>query len=49
MRRDVEQWLKDGEMHDHPHSRTGATALHVAAAKGLLFVSLQENQNKNRI
>ncbi|VBB26354.1 unnamed protein product [Acanthocheilonema viteae] len=34
MRRDAEQWLKDGEMHDHPHSRTGATALHVAAAKG---------------
>ncbi|VDK66476.1 unnamed protein product [Onchocerca ochengi] len=34
MRRDAEQWLKDGELHDHPHSRTGATALHVAAAKG---------------
>lgn len=40
MRRDAEQWLKDGEMHDHPHSRTGARALHVAAAKGFLFISL---------
>ncbi|VDM96059.1 unnamed protein product [Thelazia callipaeda] len=34
MRRDAEQWLKDGEIQDNPHFRTGATALHVAAAKG---------------
>uniref|UniRef100_F1KQT9 Protein phosphatase 1 regulatory subunit 12A n=1 Tax=Ascaris suum TaxID=6253 RepID=F1KQT9_ASCSU len=34
MRRDAEEWLRDGEYRDRPHSRTGASALHVAAAKG---------------
>lgn len=36
MRRDAEEWLRDGEYRDRPHSRTGASALHVAAAKGFL-------------
>ncbi|VDN20607.1 unnamed protein product [Gongylonema pulchrum] len=35
MKRDAEQWLKDGQIQDRPHARTGATALHVAAAKGI--------------
>ncbi|VDO44895.1 unnamed protein product [Haemonchus placei] len=34
MMRDAQQWLRDGEYRDQPHRRTGATALHVAAAKG---------------
>ncbi|KAL6734880.1 hypothetical protein Aduo_005373 [Ancylostoma duodenale] len=34
MMRDVQQWIRDGEYRDQPHPRTGATALHVAAAKG---------------
>lgn len=39
MKRDAEQWLKDGEMQDRPHARTGATALHVAAAKGFVLIT----------
>lgn len=38
MRRDAEQWLRDGCYADRPHARTGATAIHVAAAKGLILV-----------
>ncbi|KHN77683.1 Protein phosphatase 1 regulatory subunit 12A, partial [Toxocara canis] len=34
MRRDAEEWLREGEYRDRPHARTGASALHVAAAKG---------------
>ncbi|KJH47659.1 ankyrin repeat protein [Dictyocaulus viviparus] len=34
MMKDVQHWLRDGEYRDQPHRRTGATALHVAAAKG---------------
>ncbi|VDL84404.1 unnamed protein product [Nippostrongylus brasiliensis] len=34
MMKDAQQWLRDGEYRDQPHRRTGATALHVAAAKG---------------
>lgn len=39
MRQDAEQWLKEGEIRDRPHPRTGATALHVAAAKGYTLSS----------
>jgi len=34
MMRDASQWLENGECSETPHSKTGATALHVAAAKG---------------
>ncbi|ETN75688.1 ankyrin repeat protein [Necator americanus] len=34
MMRDVQQWIRDKEYCDKPHPRTGATAVHVAAAKG---------------
>ncbi|XP_047739094.1 protein phosphatase 1 regulatory subunit 12A [Hyalella azteca] len=34
MLQDVTQWLHEGCPHDAPHPKTGATALHVAAAKG---------------
>jgi protein phosphatase 1 regulatory subunit 12A len=34
MLQDVTQWLQEGCPHDAPHPKTGATALHVAAAKG---------------
>jgi protein phosphatase 1 regulatory subunit 12A len=31
---DAKEWLNNGEICDKPHPKTGATALHVAAAKG---------------
>jgi len=31
---DANQWLKSGKYADRPHEKTGAMALHVAAAKG---------------
>lgn len=34
--RDAQTWLKDGPPADVRHPRTGATPLHVAAAKGYL-------------
>lgn len=34
MLEDAKRWLRTGECGDRPHPRTGATALHVAAAKG---------------
>ncbi|VDM53975.1 unnamed protein product [Angiostrongylus costaricensis] len=34
MMKDAQHWLRDGEYRDQPHRRTGATAMHVAAAKG---------------
>lgn len=37
MKHDAEEWLRSGQFCDRPHSRTGASALHVAAAKGYLF------------
>lgn len=37
MMRDANQWLND-KFEDTPHEKTGATALHVAAAKGYLKV-----------
>ncbi len=36
MMRDVAEWLRTSVMVDRPHPRTGATALHVAAAKGYI-------------
>ncbi|CAI4229229.1 unnamed protein product [Auanema sp. JU1783] len=36
MMRDAQKWLRDGRYNDVPHSRTGASALHVAAAKGYI-------------
>jgi len=34
MLNDAKDWYNSGNFGDHPHPRTGATALHVAAAKG---------------
>lgn len=34
--RDARSWLKDGPPADVHHPKTGATPLHVAAAKGYL-------------
>ena len=31
---DAQAWLTQGALQDRPHPRTGASALHVAAAKG---------------
>jgi len=31
---DANQWLKSGEYMEKPHDKTGAMALHIAAAKG---------------
>lgn len=36
--RDARQWLNAGKISDEPHPKTGATALHVAAAKGYIEV-----------
>ncbi|VDK30358.1 unnamed protein product [Anisakis simplex] len=36
MRRDAEEWLREGVYGDRPHPKTLASALHVAAAKGYL-------------
>lgn len=33
---DARQWLSAGQMMDQPHPKTGATGLHVAAAKGYI-------------
>ncbi|XP_053117143.1 protein phosphatase 1 regulatory subunit 12C isoform X2 [Hemicordylus capensis] len=38
MLRDARQWLNAGKISDEPHPKTGATALHVAAAKGYVEV-----------
>jgi len=38
MMRDAKEWLCTGEPHDVPHPKTGAVALHVAAAKGYIKV-----------
>ncbi|XP_048373040.1 protein phosphatase 1 regulatory subunit 12C isoform X5 [Sphaerodactylus townsendi] len=38
MLRDARQWLNAGKIADEPHPKTGATALHVAAAKGYVEV-----------
>ncbi|XP_044303795.1 protein phosphatase 1 regulatory subunit 12C isoform X2 [Varanus komodoensis] len=38
MLRDARQWLNAGKISDEPHHKTGATALHVAAAKGYVEV-----------
>uniref|UniRef100_A0A914UVC5 Uncharacterized protein n=1 Tax=Plectus sambesii TaxID=2011161 RepID=A0A914UVC5_9BILA len=36
MMRDVAEWLRTSVMADRAHPRTGATSLHVAAAKGYI-------------
>ncbi|XP_008116678.1 protein phosphatase 1 regulatory subunit 12C isoform X2 [Anolis carolinensis] len=38
MLRDARQWLNAGKISDESHPKTGATALHVAAAKGYIEV-----------
>ncbi|KAL7977418.1 hypothetical protein Chor_009367, partial [Crotalus horridus] len=38
MLRDARHWLNAGKIYDEPHPKTGATALHVAAAKGYVEV-----------
>ncbi|MFH4974570.1 hypothetical protein AB6A40_001279 [Gnathostoma spinigerum] len=38
MKNDAEQWIKEGIYPDRPHPRTGAYAIHVAAAKGYIDV-----------
>ena len=38
MLEDASHWLHEGTMDDSPHPKTGATALHVAAAKGYIKV-----------
>ena len=38
MLEDAKEWLNSGDFEDKPHSKTGATALHVAAAKGYIKV-----------
>ncbi|XP_062994583.1 protein phosphatase 1 regulatory subunit 12C isoform X2 [Elgaria multicarinata webbii] len=38
MLRDARQWLNASKISDEPHPKTGATALHVAAAKGYVEV-----------
>ncbi|XP_070622919.1 protein phosphatase 1 regulatory subunit 12C [Erythrolamprus reginae] len=38
MLRDARHWLNAGAISDEPHPKTGATALHVAAAKGYVEV-----------
>ncbi|KAJ8245450.1 hypothetical protein GJAV_G00270880 [Gymnothorax javanicus] len=38
MLRDVRQWLNSGQIQDVRHTKSGGTALHVAAAKGYLEV-----------
>lgn len=35
---DAQAWLSTGYLSDRPHPKTGATALHVAAAKGYIKV-----------
>ena len=38
MLRDANTWLNSGELNEVAHEKTGATALHVAAAKGYIKV-----------
>ncbi|XP_026278064.1 protein phosphatase 1 regulatory subunit 12A isoform X8 [Frankliniella occidentalis] len=38
MMMDAKEWINNGEMEDKPHPKTGASALHVAAAKGYIKV-----------
>jgi hypothetical protein len=38
MLEDAKEWLNSGDVADIPHPKTGATALHVAAAKGYIKV-----------
>lgn len=38
MLEDANQWLNSGVMKEKKHPKTGATALHVAAAKGYIKV-----------
>ena len=38
MLEDAQYWLTSGYLADRPHPKTGATALHVAAAKGYIKV-----------
>jgi protein phosphatase 1 regulatory subunit 12C len=38
MLRDTNQWLNGGCYSEEPHPKTGAMALHVAAAKGYIKV-----------
>ncbi len=38
MMEDANQWLQSGYYMENPHPKTGATAMHVAAAKGYLQV-----------
>ena len=38
MLRDANQWLNSGCYTEQPHAKTGAVALHVAAAKGYIKV-----------
>ncbi|XP_018083556.1 protein phosphatase 1 regulatory subunit 12C isoform X7 [Xenopus laevis] len=50
MLRDARQWLNAGKIEDIRHSKTGASALHVAAAKGYIEVMrllLQANYDPN--
>ncbi|PSN38130.1 hypothetical protein C0J52_08225 [Blattella germanica] len=50
MLEDAKEWLNSGDMEDTPHPKTGATALHVSAAKGyikVMSVLLQGGTNIN--
>lgn len=38
MLEDAKEWLNSEDVADIPHPKTGATALHVAAAKGYIKV-----------
>lgn len=38
MLRDARQWLNSGQIQDPRHTKSGGTALHVAAAKGYVEV-----------
>lgn len=38
MLEDAQMWLGAGYLADRPHPKTGATALHVASAKGYIKV-----------
>ena len=38
MMMDAKEWISNGEIEDVPHPKTGASALHVAAAKGYIKV-----------
>ncbi|XP_063236483.1 protein phosphatase 1 regulatory subunit 12A isoform X10 [Bacillus rossius redtenbacheri] len=50
MMEDAKRWLNNGQYDDKPHPKTGATALHVAAAKGyskVMSVLLQAGADVN--